>query len=135
AVPIYATTSFTFKSSEHAANVFNGKEAAYSYTRVALPRLGVKFIDDDDGFISIGGYLFQHKHGAEISGISRKNLFGYDSFIVKAFAEILRDVGPCQNPFGTFLLLQGVTKEMMRVSVGYEHIDDIENAFAKIREI
>lgn len=33
----------------------------------------------------------------------------------------------------------GVSKEMVRVSVGYEHIDDIkedfENAFKKIREI
>jgi len=36
-------------------------------------------------------------------------------------------------------LATGVTKEMIRVSVGYEHIDDIkddfENAFEKIREI
>jgi O-acetylhomoserine/O-acetylserine sulfhydrylase-like pyridoxal-dependent enzyme len=36
-------------------------------------------------------------------------------------------------------LSAGVNKEMIRISVGYEHIDDIkedfENAFKKIREI
>lgn len=33
AVPIYATTSYTFKNSEHAANVFAGKELAHIYSR------------------------------------------------------------------------------------------------------
>ena len=36
AVPIYATTSFTFRNSEHAANVFGGKEEAFVYTRYLL---------------------------------------------------------------------------------------------------
>src|SRR5436190_19731973 len=34
--------------------------------------------------------------------------FGYDSFMAKARAEILRNIGPCQNPFGAFLVLQGL---------------------------
>jgi len=32
-VPIYATISFAFKSSEYSANVFGGKEEAFVYTR------------------------------------------------------------------------------------------------------
>jgi O-acetylhomoserine/O-acetylserine sulfhydrylase-like pyridoxal-dependent enzyme len=36
AVPVYATTSFTFKNAEHAANVFGGKEVAYVYSRYSL---------------------------------------------------------------------------------------------------
>ena len=36
AVPIYASTSFKFKSSEHAANVFGGKEEAFVYSRYLL---------------------------------------------------------------------------------------------------
>ncbi|RGB27622.1 hypothetical protein C1646_718154 [Rhizophagus diaphanus] len=58
---------------------------------------------------------------------------------MKARLEIMRNIGPCQNPFGSFLLIQGVNKEMIRVSVGYEHIDDIKEdftiAFEKIKEI
>ena len=33
AVPIYATSAFAFKSSEHAANIYRGKEEAYYYSR------------------------------------------------------------------------------------------------------
>jgi O-acetylhomoserine/O-acetylserine sulfhydrylase len=33
AVPIYSTVSFTFKNTEHAANVFAGKELANVYSR------------------------------------------------------------------------------------------------------
>ncbi|CAB5367640.1 unnamed protein product [Rhizophagus irregularis] len=41
AVPIYATTSFTFKNAEHAANVFGGKEVAYVYSRMDNPTTSV----------------------------------------------------------------------------------------------
>ncbi|RIA90121.1 Cys/Met metabolism PLP-dependent enzyme-domain-containing protein [Glomus cerebriforme] len=40
AVPIYSTT-FTFKNSEHAANVFRGKEVTYIYSRIDNPTLFV----------------------------------------------------------------------------------------------
>ncbi|CAI2175191.1 13086_t:CDS:2 [Funneliformis geosporum] len=42
-------------------------------------------------------------------------MFGNTSFIVKARLEILRDVGACQNPFGAFLLLQGIETLSLRV--------------------
>ena len=41
--------------------------------------------------------------------------FKFDSFMVKARAEILRNIGPCQNPFGAFLLLQGLETLSLRV--------------------
>ncbi|CAG8722037.1 11348_t:CDS:2, partial [Racocetra persica] len=41
--------------------------------------------------------------------------FGNKSFIVKARVEIMRDVGACQNPFGSFLLLQGIETLSLRV--------------------
>lgn len=37
AVPIYQTTSFTFKNSEHAANLFALKEFGYIYSRIMNP--------------------------------------------------------------------------------------------------
>ncbi|CAG8575721.1 1524_t:CDS:2 [Funneliformis mosseae] len=42
-------------------------------------------------------------------------MFGNMSFIIKARLEILRDVGACQNPFGAFLLLQGIETLSLRV--------------------
>jgi cystathionine beta-lyase/cystathionine gamma-synthase len=36
AVPIYATTSFVFRDTEHAANLFGGRENGHIYTRYLL---------------------------------------------------------------------------------------------------
>jgi hypothetical protein len=44
AVPIYASASFTFKNSEHAANVFAGKEMSYVYSRYLLRLKKFEFI-------------------------------------------------------------------------------------------
>ena len=41
AVPIYQTTSFVFKNSEHAANLFALKEFGNIYTRIMNPTTGV----------------------------------------------------------------------------------------------
>ena len=41
AVPIYQTTSFTFNSSEHAANLFALAEMGNIYTRIMNPTQGV----------------------------------------------------------------------------------------------
>jgi O-acetylhomoserine (thiol)-lyase len=37
AVPIYQTTSYVFKNTEHAANLFGLKELGYIYTRLNNP--------------------------------------------------------------------------------------------------
>ncbi|PKK69036.1 O-acetylhomoserine/O-acetylserine sulfhydrylase [Rhizophagus irregularis] len=269
AVPIYATTSFTFKNAEHAANVFGGKEVAYVYSRmdnpttsvfeqrmaaleggtnaistssgqaaqfvaitticsmgdniistsclyggtyiqfkVTLPRFGinVKFVQGDDpeefskliddktkaiylesmgnpkfnvpdfeaickvahdagipvivdNTFGAGGYLIKPiEHGADIvvhsatkwigghgttiggviidggkfpwnngkfpiftnpctdyHGLICWDTFGYNSFTMKARLEIMRNIGPCQNPFGSFLLIQGLETLSLRV--------------------
>ena len=43
------------------------------------------------------------------------------AFIIKARVEGLRDFGPCQNPFGSFLLLQGLETLSLR---GQRHADN-----------
>ncbi|CAI2175193.1 13087_t:CDS:2 [Funneliformis geosporum] len=48
-------------------------------------------------------------------GIKFWDVFGNMSFIIKARLEILRDVGACQNPFGAFLLIQGIETLSLRV--------------------
>ena len=37
------------------------------------------------------------------------------SFIIKCRVESMRDMGPCQNPFGSFLLLQGIETLALRM--------------------
>ncbi len=51
AVPIYQTTSYLFKSPEHAANLFALKEEGYIYTRIGNPTLDIfeKRIADLEG--------------------------------------------------------------------------------------
>jgi O-acetylhomoserine/O-acetylserine sulfhydrylase len=56
------------------------------------------------------------------------NVFGPDgpfkvnlAFIIKVRVEGLRDFGPCQNPFGSFLLLQGLETLSLRVQ---RHVDN-----------
>jgi len=48
-------------------------------------------------------------------GIKFWETFGNMSFIIKARTEVLRDIGACQNPFGAFLLLQGIETLSLRV--------------------
>ncbi len=43
------------------------------------------------------------------------------AFILRARVEALRDFGPCQNPFGSFLLLQGLETLSLRVQ---RHVDN-----------
>ncbi|MGH6678543.1 MAG: PLP-dependent transferase, partial [Bradyrhizobium sp.] len=41
AVPIYQTTSYVFKDSEHAAALFNLERAGHIYTRISNPTTAV----------------------------------------------------------------------------------------------
>ncbi|KAI8979730.1 Cys/Met metabolism PLP-dependent enzyme-domain-containing protein [Mycotypha africana] len=57
-------------------------------------------------------------------GMKFWDTFGKLSFITRLITESLRDVGACQNPFGSFLLLQGLETLSLRVQ---RHV---ENALA-----
>ncbi len=37
--PIYQTTTFIFKSAEHGADLFSGKDKGYIYSRIANPTI------------------------------------------------------------------------------------------------
>ncbi|KAF8804115.1 O-acetylhomoserine ami [Phlegmacium glaucopus] len=60
-------------------------------------------------------------------GLKYSETFGAASFAVKVRTEFLRDLGPCLNPFGAFLLLQGLETLSLR---GQRHS---ENALALAR--
>ena len=49
------------------------------------------------------------------------------AFIIRARVEGLRDIGPCQNPFGSFMLLQGLETLSLRVE------RSVQNALALAR--
>ncbi len=44
-----------------------------------------------------------------------KSPFGNIAFIIRARVELLRDLGPCQSPFNSFLLTQGLETLSLRV--------------------
>jgi len=57
-------------------------------------------------------------------GLKFSETFGAAAFALKVRTEFLRDIGPCLNPFGAFLLLQGLETLSLR---GQRHS---ENALA-----
>ncbi|OUM68496.1 hypothetical protein PIROE2DRAFT_39143 [Piromyces sp. E2] len=54
-------------------------------------------------------------------GLKFADAFGNLAFIFRARAEILRDVGPCQSPFNTFLNLLGLESLSLRAQ---RHVDN-----------
>ena len=65
-------------------------------------------------------------------GLKFWDVFGTDgvvganvAFIIRARVEGLRDLGPCQNPFGSFLLLQGLETLSLRVDRACENALDL----------
>ncbi|KAL1918477.1 uncharacterized protein VTP21DRAFT_3137 [Calcarisporiella thermophila] len=48
-------------------------------------------------------------------GLKFHEAFGKLAFIFKARTDVMRDLGACQNPFGAFLLLQGLETLSLRV--------------------
>ncbi|ORX62965.1 O-acetylhomoserine/O-acetylserine sulfhydrylase [Hesseltinella vesiculosa] len=60
-------------------------------------------------------------------GLKFWETFGNLAFTFRLKTEMLRDLGPCQNPFGSFLLLQGLETLSLRVE---RHV---ENALALAR--
>jgi O-acetylhomoserine (thiol)-lyase len=49
------------------------------------------------------------------------------AFIIRARVEGLRDLGPCQNPFGSFLLLQGLETLSLRVQRSCDNAAELAN--------
>ena len=47
-------------------------------------------------------------------GLKFSETFGAVAFAVKVRVEVLRDLGTCLNPFGAFLLLQGLETLSLR---------------------
>jgi len=54
-------------------------------------------------------------------GLVFSETFGNSAFAVKLRVELLRDIGPALNPFGAFLLIQGLETLSLR---GQRHSDN-----------
>ena len=82
AVPIYQTTSYTFNSTEHAANLFALKESGNIYTRIMNPTSDVfeqRMADLEGG---VGGLAVSSGHAAQFQAIF--TLVGAGDHIVSA---------------------------------------------------
>jgi len=67
-VPIYQTSTFSFKNAQHGADLFAGKEKGYIYTRIGNPTIEAlenKLAELEDG---VGGVAFGSGMGA-VSGV------------------------------------------------------------------
>ena len=67
-VPIYQTSTFSFKNAQHGADLFAGKEKGYIYTRIGNPTIEAlenKLAELENGF---GGVAFSSGMGA-VSGV------------------------------------------------------------------
>lgn len=60
-------------------------------------------------------------------GLQFSQMFGPAAFAVKLRVELMRDIGPALNPFGAFLLIQGLETLSLRAQ---RHCD---NALALAR--
>src|SRR6266511_856890 len=69
AVPLYQTTSYQFKSTEHAANLFALKELGYIYTRIMNPTTDVleQRVADLEG--GVAGLAASSGHAAQAMAI------------------------------------------------------------------
>ncbi|MCX7882427.1 MAG: O-acetylhomoserine aminocarboxypropyltransferase/cysteine synthase [Brevinematales bacterium] len=147
AVPIYRTTSYVFKSSEHAANLFALKEAGNIYTRIMNPTTDVlekrmALLEGGAGALALAsGTTAIHyaiinlaKQGEEI--VSANNLYG-GTFTM--FHDILPQFGittrfvDIRNPENLRKALNDKTRAVFVETIGNPSLDvtDIE-AVAKI---
>ena len=149
AVPIYQTTSYTFKDSEHGANLFALKEFGNIYTRIMNPtndvfekRIaalegGVAALAVGSGqaaqFIALNNIL-----QAGDNFISSANLYGgtYNQFKV-AFKRLGIEVrfAPSQDPADFESLIDAHTKAIYTETIGNPsfHVPDFEGLAAVAR--
>ncbi len=142
AVPIYRTSSFEFKSTEHAANLFALKEAGNIYTRLMNPTTDVleKRVAELEGgaaalALSSGTSAIFYsiinlaQNGDEI--IASSNLYGgsYTQFndILPQFGITVKFVDPC-DPNNFIAAITDKTKAIFTEVIGNPKLDvaDIE---------
>uniref|UniRef100_U9U1M8 PLP-dependent transferase n=3 Tax=Rhizophagus irregularis TaxID=588596 RepID=U9U1M8_RHIID len=72
-----------------------------------------------------GGFTIFTNPSSDYHGLIYWDIFGYNAFTTKARSEIMRNVGPCQNPFGSFLLIQGFEALSLRVHTVYTQAENV----------
>ena len=148
AVPVYQTTSYLFKNSEHAANLFGLKEFGNIYTRIMNPTTDV--FEQRIAALEGGAAALATSSGQAAQFIALSNILQAADKLIDNVQLIshLANVGDSKtliiHPSSTTheqlsveeQISTGVEPGLIRISVGTEHIDDIiadlQNAFDKI---
>src|ERR1700730_14857264 len=106
AVPIYQTTSYAFNNGTSIGGVIvDGGN--YNWANGKFPQ----FTEPSEGY---HGLVF-----SDVFGIGGP--FGNIQFIIRARVEGLRDFGPSQSPFNSWLNIQGLETLSLRVQ---RHVDN-----------
>ncbi len=68
-------------------------------------------------------------------GIIYTKAFGRAAYIAKARAQLMRDMGPCQTPFGAFLINQGLETLPIRIERHSQNADQVAHFLASSDKI
>ncbi len=120
AVPIHQTTSYVFKSAEHAANLFALKEMGWIYTRLMNPTTDV--FEQRMAALEGGVGAVAVSSGQHAIAVSLMNLAHAGSHIVSAAAL-----------YGGTITLLGQTFKRLGIEVSFVDATDPQNIAAAIR--
>ncbi len=100
AMPIYATTSYVFHNSQHAADRFGLRDAGNIYGRLTNPTQDI----------------FEQRIAALEGGVAALEVAsGAAAFVTYIRAILLRDTGATLSPFHAFIFLQGLETLSLRL--------------------
>lgn len=141
AVPVHRTSSYQFKSTEHAANLFSLKEQGNIYSRLMNPTqevleeriaaleggagaLATRYLKGGFGGMVVFGIRGGREAGAGF--IDRLQLFSHLANVGDAKSLALHPGSTTHSQLSEEQQREGgITPEMIRLSIGLEHIDDI----------
>lgn len=129
AVPIHQTTSYQFRDTEHAGNLFALAELGNIYTRIMNPTVDVleqRLAAIEGGVAALGLSSGQSASMFSILNIDALVLLYHVANIGDARSLAIHPASTTHSQMQANELLQaGVTPGYVRLSIGIEHADDI----------
>ncbi|MGA2245101.1 MAG: PLP-dependent transferase [Verrucomicrobiota bacterium] len=119
AVPIYQTSSYVFKSTEHAANLFALKEFGNIYTRLMNPTTDVleqrvAAIEGGTGALAVASGM------AAITYAVLANIGDAKSLVIHPASTTHQQLAPAEQAE------TGITQDHIRLSIGLEDVADLK---------
>lgn len=124
---------FVFKPLEHGANIV--VESATKWIGGHGTSIGGVIVDGGNFDWGNGKFPSLSDPSEGYHGLVFSETFGDLAYIIRARVECLRDIGPSQSPFNSFLLLQGLETLSLRVERQIENTLKLAKWFEKHPEV